>query len=193
MKKRYFMKEQIEIEFKLLIDQTTYRSILEDQKDHIYASYQQTNYYLMHPLLDSLHYMLRIRQKQDYYELTLKRPNAIGNYELNIVLDKETVKRIFQKQPVDNEIFSLLKKHHIDIKELDMSHFLITTRHDIKTDHGIISIDKNEYHGIVDYELEYEVYDPIKGKKAFLEFISKYHLTYQTNCFSKIKRMKQSI
>lgn len=187
------MKEQIEIEFKLLIDQATYQSILKDQKDHIYASYQQTNYYLMHPLLDSLHYMLRIRQKQNHYELTLKRPNEIGNLESNIVLDKETVNQIFQKQPVKNEIFSILKKQHIDIKELDMSHFLTTTRHDIKTDYGIISIDKNEYHGIVDYELEYEIYDPIKGKEAFLEFISKYQLSYQTNCFSKIKRMKQSI
>ena len=63
--------------------------ILSDYKNQIKDSYQQTNYYLFHPLLEKKKYSLRIREKKGHYELTLKRPSTIGLNELNIDINKE--------------------------------------------------------------------------------------------------------
>ena len=44
-----------------------------------------------------------------------------------------------------------------------------------------------------DYELEYEVIDYKQGKKAFLNFIEQYNLSYEHNCISKINRLINSL
>lgn len=43
--------EHLEIEFKMLLKENIFKKILSDYKNQIKDSYQQTNYYLFHPLL----------------------------------------------------------------------------------------------------------------------------------------------
>ena len=74
--------EHLEIEFKMLLKENIFKKILSDYKNQIKDSYQQTNYYLFHPLLEKKKYSLRIREKKGHYELTLKRPSTIGLNEL---------------------------------------------------------------------------------------------------------------
>ena len=81
--------EHLEIEFKMLLKENIFKKILSDYKNQIKDSYQQTNYYLFHPLLEKKKYSLRIREKKGHYELTLKRPSTIGLNELNIDINKE--------------------------------------------------------------------------------------------------------
>lgn len=44
--------EHLEIEFKMLLKENIFKKILSDYKNQIKDSYQQTNYYLFHPLLE---------------------------------------------------------------------------------------------------------------------------------------------
>ena len=63
--------EHLEIEFKMLLKENIFKKILSDYKNQIKDSYQQTNYYLFHPLLEKKKYSLRIREKKGHYELSL--------------------------------------------------------------------------------------------------------------------------
>ncbi len=56
--------EHLEIEFKMLLKENIFKKILSDYKNQIKDSYQQTNYYLFHPLLEKKKYSLRIREKR---------------------------------------------------------------------------------------------------------------------------------
>ena len=47
--------EHLEIEFKMLLKENIFKKILSDYKNQIKDSYQQTNYYLFHPLLENIH------------------------------------------------------------------------------------------------------------------------------------------
>ena len=111
--------EHLEIEFKMLLKENIFKKILSDYKNQIKDSYQQTNYYLFHPLLEKKKYSLRIREKKGHYELTLKRPSTIGLNELNIDINKEIKDAIFNHQHINNEIFDILKKENIYIKDIN--------------------------------------------------------------------------
>ena len=185
--------EQIEIEYKILISEDIYNHIVEDYQEMIDREYVQVNHYLMHPILDELKYMVRIRDKDDRYELTLKRPNIIGRLEMNLDIDLQTRQMILNHQEVNNEIFDILKELKISIKDIDTSHYLKTKRIDVKLDEGMLSIDKNEYEDYTDYEIEFEVSDSKIGFSKFIEIIKPYHLDYSNNCDSKVKRMKNMI
>ena len=111
--------EHLEIEFKMLLKENIFKKILSDYKNQIKDSYQQTNYYLFHPLLEKKKYSLRIREKKGHYELTLKRPSTIGLNELNIDINKEIKDAIFNHQNINNEIFDILEKENIYIKDIN--------------------------------------------------------------------------
>lgn len=185
------MQTHLEIEFKILLTKDIYRQISNDYQDQIMEQYEQTNYYLMHPILDQKHYMLRIREKKGIYELTLKQPRADGNLETNIILSKEEANNILHKQYPQNIIFEKLLALGIPLQDLDNSNYLTTLRTDIQHPSGMLSLDKNTYKNNIDYELELEVTNKKEGEKAFLQLLQKYQLSYQQNCLSKIKRLKQ--
>ncbi len=182
-----------EIEFKALITKTTYQNILNDFTEGDHTHYLQTNYYLSHPILDELLFMLRIRAFDNRYELTLKQRLEIGNIETNITISEETKNKILNQEPVENEIFTILKKYNINSIELVSKMSLSTYRYDFKLDYGVLSLDKNTYNGLCDYEIEYEVINHDAGLQQFLELASKYNIEYLKNCPSKIKRVIDSM
>lgn len=185
------MEENLEIEFKILITKEIFDQIISDHQ--IDRSYQQTNHYLLHPRLSKLRYSLRIRDKNDQFELTLKQPQKQGTLETNLLIDQETKEKILDHQLVINEVFDKLKPLNLNSTMFITDYSLTTTRYEINTPDGLICVDYNEYNNIIDYELEYEVLDYKKGKQAFLDFISQYHLEYTRNCISKINRVITSI
>lgn len=187
------MQTQLEIEFKLMLTKDIYTKIYLDYLDQHIEQYEQTNYYIMHPTLDTYRYMLRIREKKGMYELTLKEPQAEGNLETNIVISEEEKTNILQKQFPNNSIFEKLLTLGIALEELDTSSSLRTLRTDIKHPSGMLSLDKNFYSGKIDYELELEVTNKKNGKEAFLQILNKYQLSYTQNGLSKIKRLKQTL
>lgn len=185
------MEENLEIEFKILITKEIFDQIINDHQ--IDCCYKQTNHYLLHPRLSKLRYSLRIRDKNDQFELTLKQPQKQGTLETNLMIDKETKEKILNHQLVTNEVFDKLKPLNLNSTMFITDYSLTTTRYEISTPDGLICVDYNVYNNIIDYELEYEVLDYKKGKQAFLDFISQYHLDYSRNCMSKINRVITSI
>lgn len=184
--------EQIEIEYKILINEDIYNKIISDYQDKISESFNQTNYYFTCDKLNILKYMLRIRELNNTYELTLKRPNKIGRKEFNIPLSFEDKEKIFNNQTIDNEIFDILNKVSVKQNDLKQEHQLTTYRSNIYLPLGVLSVDKNTYNNHIDYEIEFEVNDALLGRKEFLRIIDKYNLTYTINCMSKYMRMKDS-
>ncbi len=185
------MNEHIEIEYKILISKNVFQQILNDYT--IQEDYIQTNYYFTHPLLQQKRYMLRIREKKDQFEMTLKRPHAQHNIETNISLTKQDMEEILQHQPFSNQITDILKEENIPITQLQQEFSLTTHRYDIHLLEGILSLDENTYLDSCDYELEFEVYDEKKGYEAFLKIIDRYGLSYQQNCLSKIQRVYEKL
>lgn len=183
----------IEIEFKMLINEQTYHQIVDTYKNQKTGDYIQTNYYLFHPKFDENKYSFRIREKNGQYELTLKTPLQIGLHEYNEKIDAKTKDKIFAHEYICSPIFERLEKEGIDYRDLQCGHYLTTHRIDIPFEYGLLSLDANEYNGIHDYELEFEVNDYTKGYEQFLEIIKPFHLTYSENCLSKTRRMKASL
>ena len=183
------MNEHIEIEYKILIHNNTFESILNDYKKDILHDYTQTNFYFTHPLLEKNKYMLRIREKNNTYELTLKRPTKKHRLETNVTLTKQEAELFFSHQNIQNEITNILLDMGISLQNLKQQFSLTTHRYDIKLENGILSLDKNDYLGVTDYEIEFEVNDEHRGYQQFLEIIKPYHLQYSQNCASKIKRV----
>lgn len=183
------MKEQIEIEYKILISEHIFKQIIEDYQNRIENDYIQINHYLTHPILQAKKYMLRIREKNNQYELTLKRPYQNHRLETNVDFSSKDKDRILNHQKIDNEIINILNQEGIPQEKLENQFSLTTHRYDIPLQYGLLSIDENTYLNQKDYEIEFEVTDEEKGFKQFLEIIQPYSLNYTKNCPSKIKRV----
>ena len=108
-------------------------------------------------------------------------------------INKEIKDAIFNHQHINNEIFDILEKENIYIKDLTCGYYLKTTRHDIILPDGVLSLDENEYNHHHDYEIEFEVEDYDQGLQTFKKIIQPYHLEYKQNCLSKIKRMLETL
>ena len=62
--------------------------------------------------------MLRIREKDNSFELTLKRPIKNHRLETNVLLTPEEKDDFFSHRPITNEIIDLLKEDNINPLEL---------------------------------------------------------------------------
>ena len=187
------MNELLEIEYKMLLDKDVFYKILGDYKEHINHSYTQTNYYLTNSHLKEKKYMLRIREKENTYEMTLKRPHLNHSLETNINISLKDKDNILNGHISDNAIISILKDEGIDVNTLTNEISLTTHRYDIILKEGTLSLDINTYNNITDYEIEFEVSDEKTGYDKFLSIIKPYNLTYIKNNKSKIKRALDSI
>lgn len=189
------MNEHIEIEYKILLTKDIYNQIIKDYHRQIKNKYTQTNYYFTHPILQEKKYMLRMREKEDYAELTLKRPINDHNLETNVRLSPQQAKNIKESKKIllQNEITDILQNEGIHLQELQQLFSLTTLRYDIVLDEGVLSLDHNTYLDKEDYELEFEVYDEHIGYHKFLDIINSYHLHYTHNAKSKFKRILDSL
>lgn len=185
------MNEHLEIEYKILITKEILLDLLKKYPD--YKEYTQRNDYFLDESLSKRYYSLRIRTKNNQYEMTLKRPEGNARLETNINISKKEKTLLLNHQKINNEIVQILEDEGLDITSFDTSHYLQTHRYDIQLDEGILSLDISTYNGITDYELEYEVDDEKNGFERFLSIIHQYHLEYKGNCKSKTQRVLDTL
>ncbi|MCL2113707.1 MAG: CYTH domain-containing protein [Streptococcaceae bacterium] len=184
------MSTNLEIEYKSLLSLAEYDQ-LKKLFTHI-TPVRQTNHYLDSKdfKLRKKKLALRIRTFDKSAEMTLKVPQEVGNIEYNIALTLEEAQQLLGERNITcgntdlSEICELLTARDINLEEITLIGSLTTIRYEQQLPIGLAALDKNDYLGHTDYELELEVEDNTQGKKDFFEFLEKNRVEYR---FSKSK------
>jgi len=173
------MSQNIEIEFKNLLTKEEYLQI----KNHFGIKdedlFKQENHYFdtKNFLLKKNKAALRIRKKQNFYELTLKQPHPDGLLETNRVLTAQESDTIFKTGVIkDEQIIQLLAQ--MDIPAHDIQYFgsLTTIRAEKEIGNGLLVLDHSFYLNEEDFELEYEVTNRQKGQADFEQILQKFQI-----------------
>jgi uncharacterized protein YjbK len=152
--------------------------------------FQQENHYFDTKTfsLKEKHSALRIRQKADYFELTLKQPVPEGLLETNQVLSVMEGKAALENNILPKgQITDELEKLNIDPNQIQFFGTLTTKRAEWKYKEGLLVLDYSTYLDIEDFELEYEVPNREIGYKAFIELLSSLEIPLRKTD-NKIKR-----
>ena len=192
------MQTNLEIEYKTLLSLSEFDQ-LGKRFSHV-APVRQTNHYFDTPdlKLRANKLSLRIRTFDDAAEMTLKIPQKVGNLEHNIALTSEEANAILATKTLPQNciniqnILELLKGYAIDLSAIRVLGSLTTTRREYETSIGLMALDKNEYSGRLDYELELEVADARSGEKNFNYFLKDNQIKYRY-ARSKVVRFLESI
>lgn len=192
------MQTNLEIEYKTLLSLSEFDQ-LGKRFSHV-APVRQTNHYFDTPdlKLRANKLSLRIRTFDDAAEMTLKIPQKVGNLEHNIALTSEEANAILATKTLPQNciniqnILELLKGYAIDLSAVRVLGSLTTTRREYETSIGFMALDKNEYSGRLDYELELEVADARSGEKNFNYFLKDNQIEYRY-ARSKVVRFLESI
>lgn len=171
-----------EIEFKQLLSQSQYQSIYNKYFPEM-QPFSQTNYYIDTEQFDlrSHKSALRIRVKDDYYEMTLKVPAEVGlmeyNFETHVIpeLNKELV-----ANDLPLEITEQLNKMNVDVNQLVILGALTTSRLEKEVQGNLLVLDKSDYLNYQDYELEYEVEDYDDGLIQFKMILEAFDMKHET-------------
>lgn len=185
------MEKNKEVEYKILLNAETFKKISDAYPSQ--NVYTQVNYYLTSDELAEKHYALRIREKNNTFEMTLKIPDGFAKMEHNQMISKDDFKKVENGQMINNDITDLLKEKGFGLHKIRQAYSLKTIRHDISLQYGMLSLDENFYNGHHDYEFEFEVNDEEKGAEQFKELLNKFHLSYTHNCDSKIVRVLKTL
>lgn len=186
------MNQQIEIEFKNLLTKDEFQRV----KNHFQLKesdfIKQRNYYFDTPLfsLAKQKSALRIREKANEFELTLKQPYNGDLLETNHPLSKDEAFAFirFNRFPESALKFrQLITSIQVDPTNLTYLGELVTNRTEMKYKNGLIALDHSQYLGIEDYEIEYEVQQKSIGYQTFLHLLSSLQIEKKATP-NKIKR-----
>ncbi|MDR3215451.1 MAG: aminotransferase class V-fold PLP-dependent enzyme [Bacilli bacterium] len=176
--------QNIEIEYKHLLNRKEYLLIRKDLINNFsFTQYHQINHYFndIHDELKNKEQALRIREKNNTYEICLKTKRKDDVLEKNIMINKNDFLKIIDNPQCLNTYFNNM---NLSLQYLGSLH---TERLEVKVEQGLICLDLSHYFNKIDYEIEFEAndYDNEEYLKAFL---STYHINYQANQLSKIAR-----
>jgi uncharacterized protein YjbK len=180
------MQKQLEIEFKSLLTKEEYDRLIDKFTGNKIST--QTNHYFdtARFSLKAAEVALRVREK-DTFEITLKRKKRYAMVEHNIMISGEEFKKfkdegIIPSEEIRNEIYDI-------IGQQKLINFLSLTTHRMSFPYkkGTLAIDKSEFLGVTDYEIEYEAKNYAAGKKEFIEIITELEFVYKKS-EQKIKR-----
>lgn len=172
------MSKNIEIEIRANLTKEEYELIVHHFSN--LTSYSQINYYIDDSKFSfsNNNHGLRIREKEGKFELTLKNKINDNYLEINQKItekDKENLRKpgYFPR----GEIYDFLV-NELSINPLNLYIIceLKTTRLDIEYKGTTISLDKNEYLGEIDYDIECEANKNSDVKDTLIKFLSSFNI-----------------
>lgn len=195
------MKQELEIEYKNLLNKDEYLRILDKEFMNLSSDHQiiQTNHYFdtSDQLLKKHQSAVRIRRLQTRNELTFKVPAQDFLMESNFSLDKIQTNLILDKKEFSlNEITD----QKVDLKipgltnQSILKHFnqFTTVRYEKQIGDHLIVLDQTTFQNdVVDYELEVESSNPLAGKKFFDALLEK-HSVPSRSTLPKIARAENN-
>ena len=184
--RRDIMQKSNGVEFKSLITEEEYEKLVNLFKGN--KTDTQTNHYFDTPRfsLKALDVSLRVRER-DNYELTLKRKKGYSVNMINVEISKEDFLLMNESSFVNNpEIRNELQSM---IGEQKLVNFLSLSTHRTYFPYksGVLFIDKSEYLGVTDYEIEFSANSYNLGKRDFIGLINEFEIQYK-KADKKIKR-----
>lgn len=184
------MNQHIEIEYKNLLTKKDFEQLSQYFQIKPNQFFTQQNHYFDTNDFDLKNQSsaLRIREKNETFELTLKQPASVGKLESNQVISKQEAEAFLNENrfPV-GAVQEIIKQ--IGLNPLDFQCFgtLRTDRVEVSYRGGLIVLDHSFYSGKEDYELEYEVEDAKIGQKIFIELLETLEIPLQKT-ENKVKR-----
>jgi uncharacterized protein YjbK len=173
------MSETIEIEFKNLLTKSEYENLLKifkvEEKDIV----SQINHYFDTPnfSLKGLGSALRIREKHNGVEMTLKQPAAVGLLETTQPLSTNDFQTMVKDQVIPKGIIKeRLEQLKIASNNIEYFGSLTTRRVEFPYKEGLLVLDHSFYLNTEDYEIEYEVENYQRGQIVFLELLMQYDI-----------------
>ncbi len=183
------MAETREIEFKCMISEDEYQKISTAFSGRGKIIKQINHYFeTKDRCLKMNRYSLRVRNIMDDYELTLKTPLEIGVLETNIKITKNDFELMKNHNIPSTDIKNKLMCIGVEENDLYYITSLTTIRQEIILVDGILCIDYNTYSNTHDFELEFEVSDPIIGKRAFSDILNELGITFKRSKQGKMNR-----
>ncbi|SFL36567.1 Uncharacterized protein YjbK [Gracilibacillus orientalis] len=191
------MSQEIEIEFKNLLTKDEYQQLVTHFRSYELTEIEQKNYYFETPdfQLKQHHAALRIREKKEKFQLTLKQPNPNGAGLLETHCDittDEAQQWINGHIILKDEIAKALSAISINMQNLKYGGMLETYRLECTYDSTTIVLDKSHYNDHTDYELELEAEDEQHGMTVFKELLSSHQIPKRKTA-NKIERFYQTL
>ena len=184
------MPQNIEIELKNILTKQEFEKLSQFFNITPHDFFTQENHYFdtVNFALKEKGCALRIRQKNNHFELTLKQPHQDGLLETNEILPIIEVEQMLKGETLKNTpLRSIIKKINIDPDTIQYFGTLTTKRAEITYKHGLIVLDHSYYLNKEDYELEYEVTNREAGEIIFSTLLTQLNIPIRkTN--NKIKR-----
>lgn len=183
------MKQEIEIEFKMMLNKNEYDHLLR-KLPFPNSAIAQTNYYFETNdfLLKQKMCALRIRVKNNTNTLTLKQPHESGILETHEKLTNEQVNDWINNKPnLSKQMKKHLKMLAIPINRLHFYGSLMTERRQFVQNNIVYVLDKSFYNNVTDFELEIEAPSKTLGKQAFHSLLDDFNID-DKKTVPKIKR-----
>lgn len=174
---------KIEKEYKVLVDKTKLEKMIKYYS--VEPIIQINHYFDSTPSLYQRGFSIRIRQIGNKNIFALKESLKDSKLEHEFEINGFNIE--------DENILNLFKELNINQKLEEIGE-LKTYRYLIKDEFGELCLDINEYSNIVDYEIEYELYNPSEDRlDHFKEILKKFDIEYIPNKLSKIRRFRMSL
>ncbi len=187
------MSNAIEIEAKVLLRKQDYEKLISLFPDE--KGYAQTNYYIdsEERILAKEGIALRVRLKNNSYEMTLKTPLSEGLLEKNYPMSEEEFHALQKGVFPCKDIARFLTMLDLDVSKLKILTSLTTYRIDVHYEDGLLSIDKNDYSGQTDYEIELE-YNHLDGaRKVLKNLLDQNNIPCEFSTATKVHRAMRAI
>ena len=180
------MEKTTYVEFKSLLTKDEYDRLIKQFSGS--KSDFQTNHYFdtTRFSLKALDTSVRVRERE-IFELSYKRKKGYNVDVRTVLIDKAKFDEIKETGTIDipeinEELVKLIKDQKL-VNFLSLS----TLRTFLPYKSGVLNIDKSEYLGVTDYEIEYSTKSYHQGKEEFIQLISDLQIQYKKSD-KKIKR-----
>ncbi len=168
------MHKNIEIEFKTVIPEDKYLELLSlfQLENNIF---KQVNHYFDTDdfALNAQQIVLRIRQKSStHFKVTLKSQSEQGAFESHVLITPEQARDMIDHGFHTKDFFC----DHDDFVTFKVS--LDDYRVSTPYKSGTLFLDRCEYCGTTDFEVEYEVDNYDEGLIIFKQFLAEHHIDF---------------
>jgi len=179
-KGRYVLvSTEIEIEFKNIVTAHEFKQFLAAFKILPEDFWSQDNLYFdtSNFALKEKHSALRIRKKKQQFELTLKTPAKEGLLETNqLISEFEATRMINNESFPKGDVLQQIQALQVPYEEIVYFGTLTTKRAEIPYLDGLLVFDHNFYLNEEDFEIEYEVKEPVAGEQNFMNLMKKFNV-----------------